>query len=86
MSSYEQDASVLVEVKKKLVFTTPDLRKLYSRLQDLLLFEMEKELKSMVSGIWQLSAPQNTKFGFLSLLLRQMQVAEFLGIAGLFDI
>ncbi|KAF8241597.1 hypothetical protein K440DRAFT_665246 [Wilcoxina mikolae CBS 423.85] len=168
VSSYEQDTSVLVEVKMELASTTPELQKLYFQLQDLLLSEMKKELASMIPEVWEeyyqlkdmllieaekkthrlqklfsrlqdlllseaekkleptkprlkklysllqnsllsqvkkelgstkpelwrlsrlqnfissrlqdllFSAPQCTKFGFLSLLLRQMQMAEFL--------
>lgn len=66
VSSYEQDSRVLTKAKHELTSTTPELRTLYGRLQ---LFFLE-EIRS--------GTPRNEQY--LPFLLRQMQVAVFLGI------
>ncbi|KAF8539048.1 hypothetical protein BDD12DRAFT_981228 [Trichophaea hybrida] len=65
VSSYEQDASVLVETKNEMVSTVPEL---ISRLHELLL----SEVKSLED------TQPSTKFRLLSLTLRKRQEAEFL--------
>jgi len=67
VSSNEQDASGLLELKKELASTAPDIQRLCFKLQDSLLSDIRKSIL-------------DPTFNLLSLLLQQMQVAEILSM------